>query len=103
LSAAPEGESLDAMTTERHLPLRTSIATGLVALALLGGAFGLAKSASAAAPPQAPDRGALVVERHVSHVDVAGIRDNLEMLGVEEGEVRRPVDHQRLVVRSVGR
>jgi hypothetical protein len=77
------------MTTRPQLPSRTSIATGLAALALLGGAFGLAKSASAAAPV-APDHGALVIH-HQAHAAVAGIRDNLEALSVEEGEARRAV------------
>jgi hypothetical protein len=81
------------MTTTPRIHLRPSIATGLVALALLGAAFGTAKSASAAAPT-APDHGALVVT-HEPHVDVAGIRGNLEALGIEEGEVRRAVTLQR--------
>jgi hypothetical protein len=84
------------MTTTPHRHLRTSIATGLIALAFLGAAFGTAKSASAAAPT-APDHGALVFHHPVSRVDVAGLRNNLEMLGIEDGAPPRPVDHQRLV------
>jgi hypothetical protein len=70
---------------------RPFVASLAIALALLGGSLGVARSASAAAP----ERSSAAIERvvwptpeRVVHAEAASIRNHLAELEVDSGEVR---------------
>jgi hypothetical protein len=69
---------MTALTDIRHRPLIACLA---VTLALLGSSFGVAKSASAAAP-----------EHPAGHAQVTDIRHHLGHIEAESGEVRHPLE-----------
>ncbi|HWH20373.1 MAG TPA: hypothetical protein VN671_07565 [Solirubrobacterales bacterium] len=87
------------MSYSPHAFRRPFVASLAIALVLLGGSFGVAKSASAAAPGHptaAVERVVGPTPERLAHADVPSIRHHFAELEVDSGDVRSAIETANL-------